>query len=82
MTDKVYTYLFRLLNQETAILITKYEGDETTLSNLYEAMLLDAGDNDNAFINYITQLLSFLEKKEDYERCAKLLKLKNKIKEY
>lgn len=85
LNDKVYTYVFRIINQETAMLITKYPDsiDETVVNNLYSDLLIEAGDNNSqAFINYLTKLISFSEQKEDYKRCSKLLKLKNKLKEY
>ena len=40
MTDKVYTYVFNLLNQQTALLITKYSEDEKLINDLYSDMLL------------------------------------------
>ncbi|WP_428329028.1 hypothetical protein [Mucilaginibacter sp.] len=82
MTDKVFAYTFRLMNQQSALILTKYENDETVLNNLYEEMLLDVEANEGlGFVNYLTKLISFLEAKEDYEKCSMLLKLKNKIKE-
>ena len=83
MTDKVYLYIFRLLNQETALLITKYFQDDAVLNDLYADMLLDVEANEGiGFINYLTKLIRFCEVKEDYEKCILLLKLKNRIKEY
>jgi hypothetical protein len=84
MTDKIYTYLFNKMNQETALIITKYDGDETAINNIYAGYLEQIGEAGDCkiFINYITQLIAFLEQKEDYEKCFQLLKLKNKIKDY
>ncbi|QEC78750.1 hypothetical protein [Mucilaginibacter ginsenosidivorax] len=84
MTDKVYTYLFNKMNQVTALIITKYDADETAVNNIYAGYLEQIGETGDAqiFINYIVQLISFLEQKEDYEKCFQLLKLQNKIKEY
>lgn len=84
MTDKVYTYLFNKMNQETALIITKYDSAEIAINNIYAGYLEQIGETGDCkiFINYITQLISFLEQKEDYEKCLQLLKLKNKIKDY
>ncbi len=85
MTDKVYTYIFKLLSQETALLFTKYDNDsdQNLVNDLYSDMLLDVEENESAgFINYLIKLISFLEQKEDYEWCSKLLKLKTRIKNY
>lgn len=84
MTDKVYTFLFNKLNVETALIITKYSNDENAINNVYAGFLEQIGEAGDyqIFINYLTQLISFLEQKEDYEKCFQLLKLKNKIKDY
>jgi hypothetical protein len=83
MSDKTLRYIFKLLSQETGLLITKFPEDDTIINDLYEAMIFDDDDNDGltACRNYITMLIKYCEQKEYYEKCAMLLKLKNKISE-
>jgi hypothetical protein len=79
MTDKVYKYLFRIVGQETGMLITRYPDDEDLLNGLYEDFLLSIEGDSKALINYFTILIGYAESKEYYEKCATLLKLKDKI---
>jgi hypothetical protein len=83
MSDKLFTYVFNFINTQTALIMAKYEESEDLLNNLHSEMLIDVGDKpQQGFINYLIKLISFCEAKEDYEKCAMLLKLKNKIKNY
>jgi hypothetical protein len=79
MTDKTFQYLFRLVGQETGMLIGRYPNDEDILNDLYEDFLVSLEDDPKALRNYITMLIGYAESKEYYEKCATLLKLKGKI---
>ncbi len=79
MTDKIYKYIFRLINQETGLLITMYPDDESVINDLYEHMIYSDVDDCTALKNYIALLIKFCESKEYYEKCSLLLKLNHKI---
>ena len=82
MNKVLSAYALRLLGQQTALIMTMYESDYYLISDMYDEMIIDVTENkDIGYMNYITKLIGYLVKKEEYERCSQLLKIKNKISE-
>ncbi|MGF7075318.1 hypothetical protein ABIC84_003266 [Mucilaginibacter sp. 3215] len=79
MTNAKSKLIFRIINQETGMLITKYPDDENIINNLYQSLIDDEGDEALAYKRYINLLIKYCEQKEFYEKCILLLKLKNKL---
>lgn len=79
MTSRQFNKLVSELSIFTMILIERYPDNEDSINDAL--MDIDLFTNEVQYlIDYIDILISICEEKENFELCAELLKVKNKIK--
>ncbi|MGY4540068.1 hypothetical protein ACVW0P_004510 [Mucilaginibacter sp. UYNi724] len=80
MTDKLSLFIFNQINLQTSLIIGRYPDIEGLLNDWYGELIIESDDEQKAYKNYLTNVIALLEVRyEDYERCAILLKIRNKI---
>lgn len=80
MTNKLSLFVFNRINLQTTLIISRYPDVEDLVNEWYADLLMNSDDEIKAYRNYLTNLIALLEVFEDYEKCATLLKIRNKIK--
>ncbi|MES2265577.1 MAG: hypothetical protein V4520_02375 [Bacteroidota bacterium] len=81
MTKKLSLFVFNRINLQSTLIISRYPDVEDLVNEWYADLLLNSDDEVKAYRNYLTNLIALLEVRfEDYEKCATLLKIRNKIK--
>lgn len=79
MTSRQFSKIVSDLQIFTMVLIERYPDYEDTINDAL--MDIDLFTNEVQYlIDYIDILISICEEKENFELCAELLKVKNKIK--